>query len=88
MDVLPPMIVCSSPPPPPHRQRALAEVVQNTTRMGIAGSKEIRHLGWLAGKVGTRLLFCVMSSVSGDCIAYLYGVCVCLHGYEATFQEQ
>uniref|UniRef100_H3CW73 Syntrophin, basic 1 n=1 Tax=Tetraodon nigroviridis TaxID=99883 RepID=H3CW73_TETNG len=31
-------------------QRALAEVVQNTARMGIAGSKEIRHLGWLAGK--------------------------------------
>ncbi|RVE62388.1 hypothetical protein OJAV_G00156600 [Oryzias javanicus] len=31
-------------------QRALAEVVQNTSRTGIAGSKEIRHLGWLAGK--------------------------------------
>ncbi|KAM3613582.1 uncharacterized protein V6R79_001816 [Siganus canaliculatus] len=31
-------------------QRALAEVVQNTTRTGVAGSKEIRHLGWLAGK--------------------------------------
>ncbi|TNN02356.1 hypothetical protein fugu_009843 [Takifugu bimaculatus] len=31
-------------------QWALAEVVQNTARMGIAGSKEIRHLGWLAGK--------------------------------------
>ncbi|XP_026225632.1 beta-1-syntrophin [Anabas testudineus] len=31
-------------------QRALAEVIQNTARMGVAGSKEIRHLGWLAGK--------------------------------------
>uniref|UniRef100_UPI0037E89744 beta-1-syntrophin n=1 Tax=Semicossyphus pulcher TaxID=241346 RepID=UPI0037E89744 len=31
-------------------QRALAEVVQNTARMEVAGSKEIRHLGWLAGK--------------------------------------
>ncbi|XP_053182316.1 beta-1-syntrophin [Scomber japonicus] len=31
-------------------QRALAEVMQNTTRTGVAGSKEIRHLGWLAGK--------------------------------------
>lgn len=31
-------------------QRALAEIIQNTTRTGIAGSKEIRHLGWLAGK--------------------------------------
>ncbi|KAF7226048.1 beta-1-syntrophin isoform X1 [Nothobranchius furzeri] len=31
-------------------QQAQAEVVQNTSRTGIAGSKEIRHLGWLAGK--------------------------------------
>lgn len=31
-------------------QRALAEVIQNQARTGIAGSKEIRHLGWLAGK--------------------------------------
>ncbi|KAM4579787.1 beta-1-syntrophin [Odontesthes bonariensis] len=31
-------------------QRALAEVIQNTCKTGIAGSKEIRHLGWLAGK--------------------------------------
>ncbi|XP_045901030.1 beta-1-syntrophin [Micropterus dolomieu] len=31
-------------------QRALAEVIQNTARTGVAGSKEIRHLGWLAGK--------------------------------------
>ncbi|XP_076008765.1 beta-1-syntrophin [Genypterus blacodes] len=31
-------------------QRALAEVIQSTARTGIAGSKEIRHLGWLAGK--------------------------------------
>ncbi|XP_039974425.1 beta-1-syntrophin [Xiphias gladius] len=31
-------------------QRTLAEVIQNTARMGISGSKEIRHLGWLAGK--------------------------------------
>ncbi|XP_068180702.1 beta-1-syntrophin [Antennarius striatus] len=31
-------------------QRALEEVIQNTVRTGIAGSKEIRHLGWLAGK--------------------------------------
>ncbi|KAG7468905.1 beta-1-syntrophin [Solea senegalensis] len=30
-------------------QRALAEVIQNTARIGV-GSKEIRHLGWLAGK--------------------------------------
>ncbi|XP_060936426.1 beta-1-syntrophin [Limanda limanda] len=30
-------------------QRALAEVIQNTARTGI-GSREIRHLGWLAGK--------------------------------------
>lgn len=40
------------------RQWALAEVVQNTTRMGIASSKEIRHLGWLAGKVGLCVLIC------------------------------
>lgn len=31
-------------------QGALAELRQNTARTGIAGSKEIRHLGWLAGK--------------------------------------
>lgn len=31
-------------------QRALAEVIQNSARTGIAGSKEIRHLGWLAAK--------------------------------------
>ncbi|XP_035528054.1 beta-1-syntrophin [Morone saxatilis] len=31
-------------------QHALAEVIQNTARTGVAGSKEIRHLGWLAGK--------------------------------------
>ncbi|KAL7392946.1 hypothetical protein ABVT39_004299 [Epinephelus coioides] len=31
-------------------QRVLAEVIQNTARTGVAGSKEIRHLGWLAGK--------------------------------------
>ncbi|XP_029307435.1 LOW QUALITY PROTEIN: beta-1-syntrophin [Cottoperca gobio] len=31
-------------------QRALAEVIQNTARTGVAGSKDIRHLGWLAGK--------------------------------------
>ncbi|KAM6909803.1 beta-1-syntrophin [Xenentodon cancila] len=31
-------------------QRALAEVIHNTSKMGIAASKEIRHLGWLAGK--------------------------------------
>ncbi|KAF1387669.1 hypothetical protein PFLUV_G00082340 [Perca fluviatilis] len=31
-------------------QRARAEVIQNTARTGVAGSKEIRHLGWLAGK--------------------------------------
>ncbi|XP_061531183.1 LOW QUALITY PROTEIN: beta-1-syntrophin [Phycodurus eques] len=31
-------------------QRALAEVIRHTTRTGLAGSKEIRHLGWLAGK--------------------------------------
>ncbi|XP_034031120.1 beta-1-syntrophin [Thalassophryne amazonica] len=32
-------------------QRVMAEVIQNTARSGIAGSKEIRHLGWLAGKM-------------------------------------
>lgn len=31
-------------------QRALAEVIQNHGRTGIAGSREIRHLGWLAAK--------------------------------------
>ncbi|XP_029360388.1 beta-1-syntrophin isoform X1 [Echeneis naucrates] len=31
-------------------QRVLAEVIQNTARTGVAGSKEIRHLGWLAAK--------------------------------------
>ncbi|XP_069549305.1 beta-1-syntrophin [Brachyistius frenatus] len=31
-------------------QRVLAEVIQNTAGTGVAGSKEIRHLGWLAGK--------------------------------------
>ncbi|KAK2910451.1 beta-1-syntrophin [Channa argus] len=31
-------------------ERKLAEVIQNTVRTGVAGSKEIRHLGWLAGK--------------------------------------
>lgn len=30
-------------------QRALAEVIQNTARVGV-GCKEIRHLGWLSGK--------------------------------------
>ncbi|XP_071392486.1 LOW QUALITY PROTEIN: beta-1-syntrophin [Centroberyx affinis] len=35
-------------------QRVLAEVIQSTARTGVAGSKEIRHLGWLAGKVGTE----------------------------------
>ncbi|XP_028984242.1 beta-1-syntrophin [Betta splendens] len=31
-------------------QRALAEVIQNSARTEVAGSREIRHLGWLAGK--------------------------------------
>ncbi|KAK2844328.1 hypothetical protein Q5P01_010987 [Channa striata] len=31
-------------------QRTLAEVILNTARTGVSGSKEIRHLGWLAGK--------------------------------------
>ncbi|XP_061674675.1 beta-1-syntrophin [Syngnathoides biaculeatus] len=31
-------------------QRALAEVIRHATGSGLAGSKEIRHLGWLAGK--------------------------------------
>ncbi|KAK0132788.1 Beta-1-syntrophin [Merluccius polli] len=31
-------------------QRGLAELVHNTTRAGVSGSKAIRHLGWLAGK--------------------------------------
>ncbi|XP_056141742.1 beta-1-syntrophin [Lampris incognitus] len=31
-------------------QRGQAEVIQNMNKTGIAGSKEIRHLGWLAGK--------------------------------------
>ncbi|XP_049585788.1 beta-1-syntrophin [Syngnathus scovelli] len=31
-------------------QQALAEVIHHKTRSGVAGSKEIRHLGWLAGK--------------------------------------
>ncbi|CAL8248446.1 unnamed protein product [Lota lota] len=31
-------------------QRGLAELVHNATRAGVSGSKEIRHLGWLAGK--------------------------------------
>ncbi|XP_005744469.1 beta-1-syntrophin [Pundamilia nyererei] len=31
-------------------QWVLQEVIQNTARAGVAGSKEIRHLGWLAGK--------------------------------------
>ncbi|XP_030606442.1 beta-1-syntrophin [Archocentrus centrarchus] len=31
-------------------QRVMQEVIQNTARTGVAGSKEIRHLGWLAGK--------------------------------------
>uniref|UniRef100_A0A3Q2EDJ8 Syntrophin, basic 1 n=1 Tax=Cyprinodon variegatus TaxID=28743 RepID=A0A3Q2EDJ8_CYPVA len=35
-------------------QRTAAEVVQNTSKTGVAGSKEIRHLGWLAGKVGSE----------------------------------
>uniref|UniRef100_A0A3Q0S5D1 Syntrophin, basic 1 n=1 Tax=Amphilophus citrinellus TaxID=61819 RepID=A0A3Q0S5D1_AMPCI len=35
-------------------QRVMQEVIQNTARTGVAGSKEIRHLGWLAGKVGTE----------------------------------
>ncbi|XP_059920163.1 beta-1-syntrophin [Gadus macrocephalus] len=31
-------------------QRGLAEFIHNATRAGVSGSKEIRHLGWLAGK--------------------------------------
>ncbi|XP_057690576.1 beta-1-syntrophin [Corythoichthys intestinalis] len=31
-------------------QRALADVIHHTARSGVAGSKEIRHMGWLAGK--------------------------------------
>lgn len=36
-------------------QQALAEVIHHTTRSGFAGSKEIRHLGWLAGKVRSKM---------------------------------
>ncbi|KAM9310322.1 beta-1-syntrophin isoform 2-T2 [Pholidichthys leucotaenia] len=35
-------------------QRVLAEVIQNTSRTGVAGSKEIRHLGWLGGKTDSE----------------------------------
>lgn len=83
LDVIYPMLTC-----PPPQQRALAEVVQNTARMGIAGSKEIRQLGWLAGKVGTCALFCVTPGVLADYITYLYRACVCLHSYKATFQRK
>ncbi|XP_068616402.1 beta-1-syntrophin [Brachionichthys hirsutus] len=31
-------------------KRALGDVIQNTVKTGIAGGKEIRHLGWLAAK--------------------------------------
>ncbi|CAG6015824.1 unnamed protein product [Menidia menidia] len=31
-------------------QRTQAEVIQNKSKTGIAGGKEIQHLGWLAGK--------------------------------------
>ncbi|KAM8869177.1 beta-1-syntrophin [Spinachia spinachia] len=31
-------------------KRALSEVIHSTARTDVAGSKEIRHLGWLAGK--------------------------------------
>lgn len=48
-------------------QRALAEVIQNTARMGVAGSKEIRHLGWLAGKVGVGVHVYVRETESVKC---------------------
>uniref|UniRef100_G3NV17 Syntrophin, basic 1 n=1 Tax=Gasterosteus aculeatus TaxID=69293 RepID=G3NV17_GASAC len=35
-------------------KRALSEVIHSTARTDVAGSREIRHLGWLAGKVGTE----------------------------------
>lgn len=45
--------------------------------MGIAGSKEIRHLGWLAGKVGMRGVFCGTLGVSDDLRhPPVQGVCV------------
>ncbi|KAL6108957.1 sntb1 [Pungitius sinensis] len=31
-------------------KKALSEVIHSTARTDVAGSKEIRHLGWLAGK--------------------------------------
>lgn len=49
----------SVPKPVISPQRVLAEVIQNTARTGVAGSKEIRHLGWLAGKVGVGVHVCV-----------------------------
>ncbi|XP_053742980.1 beta-1-syntrophin isoform X3 [Synchiropus splendidus] len=35
-------------------QQGQAEVIQSMARTGVAGSKEIRHLGWLAGKTETE----------------------------------
>lgn len=37
--------------------KVITEVKEHTGRTGIAGSREIRHLGWLAEKVGSTLYF-------------------------------
>ncbi|CAB1321333.1 unnamed protein product [Coregonus sp. 'balchen'] len=36
--------------------KVITEVKEHTGRTGIAGSREIRHLGWLAEKVGATLI--------------------------------
>lgn len=37
--------------------KVITEVKEHTGRTGIAGSREIRQLGWLAEKVGATLYF-------------------------------
>lgn len=44
--------------------RVIAEVRDQLGKAGIAGSREIRHLGWLAEKVMETLLFSFLSSLS------------------------
>lgn len=43
--------------------RVIAEVRDQLGKAGIAGSREIRHLGWLAEKVMEMFLFSCLSSL-------------------------
>lgn len=47
--------------------RVIAEVRDQLGKTGIAGSREIRHLGWLAEKVTKTFLFSFLSSLFLTC---------------------